>query len=115
MSERARKLIGNEENEIYYNIISRWEVEIKHLAYTDEMPVLVEEIAEYCGQSKYKQITIKENHVFAMKGLKRKNDIPPHKDSFDWILICQADAENMAFVTHDSLIPSYKKSCILFV
>lgn len=115
MPEKARELIANEENEIYYSIISLWEVELKHLAHTDIMPVSAEEISEYCKQSEYKQITLKENHVFAMKGLKREKDTPPHKDPFDRILICQADVENMVFITHDTLIPDYNKSCILLV
>ena len=35
LPEKARKLIENEENEIYYSIISLWEVEIKRLIHPD--------------------------------------------------------------------------------
>lgn len=115
LPEKARELIENEENEIYYSIISLWEVEIKHLAHPDAMPVSAEEIWEYCEQSGYQKITIKENHIFAMGELKRERDASPHKDPFDRMLICQASVENMIFVTHDSLIPGYNKSCILAV
>ena len=115
LSEKARELIENEENEIYYSVISLWEVEIKHLSHPDIMPISAEEIFEYCEQSGYKKITIKENHIFNMKGLKREKNIPPHKDPFDRMLICQADVEKMVFITHDSLIYGYNKSCILFV
>ncbi len=31
LPEKARKLIENEENEIYYSIVSLWEVELKRL------------------------------------------------------------------------------------
>lgn len=79
------------------------------------MPVSAEEIAEYCGQSGYKRVMIKETHIFAMKELKREKDAKPHKNPFDRMLICQADMENMVFITHDSLISGYNKSCILFV
>jgi len=61
------------------------------------------------------KVIIKENHVFTMKELKREKNTPQHKDPFDRMLICQADAENMVFITHDSLIPGYNKSCILFL
>lgn len=115
LPEKARELIIDEENEIYYSIISLWEVEIKHLAHPDIMPVSAEEISGYCKQSGYKQITIKENHIFTMKELKREKNTQPHKDSFDQMLICQADVEKMVFITHDSLIPGYNKSCILFL
>ncbi len=113
LPDKARELIETEENEIYYSVISLWEVEIKHLAHPDIMHVSAEEIAGYCGQSGYKRIIIKENHVFAMKELKREKDAKPHKDPFDRMLICQAYVENMVFITHDSLIPGYNKSCIL--
>ena len=115
LPEKARELIENEENEVYYSVVSLWEVEIKHLAHPDIMPVSAEEIAGYCGQSGYKSVIIKEPHVFAMKELKREKDVKPHKDPFDRMLICQADVENMVFITHDSLISGYNKSCILSV
>lgn len=115
LPEKARELIIDEENEIYYSVISLWEVEIKHLAHPDIMPVSAEEISGYCKQSGYNQIIIKENHIFNMRKLKRKKNALPHKDPFDRILICQADVENMVFITHDSLLPDYNKPCILFV
>lgn len=115
LPEKARELILNEENDIYYSVISLWEVEIKHLAHPDMMPVSAKEISGYCEQSGYKQITIKEDHIFTMKELKREKCVPPHKDPFDRMLICQADVEKMVFITHDSLISGYNKSCILFL
>ena len=115
LPEKAKELIGNEENEIYYSIISLWEIEIKHLSHPDAMPISAEEIFRYCELSGYQKIIIKENHIFVMNKSNRKSDAPPHKDPFDRMLICQADVENMLFITHDSLIPSYNKSCILSV
>lgn len=115
LPEKARELIADEGNEIYYSMISLWEVEIKHLAHPDMMPVSAEEISGYCRQAGYSQILIKENHVFSMKKLKREKNAPPHKDPFDRMLICQADTENMVFITHDARIPGYHMPCILFV
>ena len=88
LSEKARKLVENEENEIYYSIVSLWEVELKRLAHPEAMP---------------------------LAGLKREENALPHKDPFDRMLICQAATENMLFVTHDSLIPGYCEPCILAV
>ena len=42
LPEMARKLIENEENEIYYSIVSLWEVELKRLAHPTAMPVSAE-------------------------------------------------------------------------
>lgn len=115
LPEKARKLIENEENEIYYSIVSLWEVELKRLAHPNAMPVTAEELAEYCVQSGFQRLLIIEKHIYALAGLKRDENAPLHKDPFDRILICQAAAENMIFITHDSLIPRYKEPCILAV
>ena len=115
LSDKARKLIVDMENEIYYSLISLWEIEIQHLIHPDAMPVSAEEVAAYCEQSGFRKISIKEKHIFAMAGLKRRKGAPPHKDPFDRMLICQGSTENMLFITHDSLIPDYHEPCILSV
>lgn len=38
-----------------------------------------------------------------------------HKDPFDCIMIAQAKAEDMIFVTHDSLLSYYMEKCIVSV
>ncbi len=115
LPEKARKLIENENNEIYYSIISLWEVEIKHLMHPDAMSVSAEQIAEYCVQSGFQKLSIEENHIYALADLMRERNVQPHKDPFDRILICQASTENMIFVTHDALIGGYSEPCILTV
>lgn len=115
LPEMAKKLIEHVENEIYYSIASLWEIEIKHLAHPDAMPVSSKEISGYCLQAGYEKLTINEKHIFAMSDLKRKEGVPPHKDPFDRMLIGQALVENMMFVTHDTLIPGYNVPFILSV
>ena len=115
LSVKARKLIESEENEIFYSIISLWEVEIKHLLHPDVLTVSAEELAEYCGQSGFQTVMIREKHIDPLAGLKWEEDAPQHKDPFDRLLICQASVENMLFVTHDSLILGYDEPCVLVV
>lgn len=112
---KARKLIENAENEICYSVISLWEVELKRQAHPGAMLVSAEELAEYCEQSGFQRILVREKHVYALAGLKRDKNAPSHKDPFDRMLICQASTENMMFITHDSLIPGYNEPCILAV
>lgn len=115
LPKKARELIENTENRIYYSLISLWEVELKRLAHPDAMPVSAKELSEYCGQSGYQKLSVKEKHIFALASLKRKGSALPHKDPFDRMLICQASVENMVFMTHDSMIPGYDDPCILAV
>ena len=115
LSEKARKLIENVDNEIFYSIISLWEVELKRIAHPDVMPVSAQQVADYCQQSGFQSLMLKEKHIYTLTGLKREETAPPHKDPFDRILICQASTENMMFVTHDSLMLGYNEPCILVV
>ena len=107
LPEKARRLILDEENEIYYSIAAPWEVEIKRIAHPDKMDLSAEEMAGYCSEAGYYCLPIREEHIFLLKDLARPESAQPHKDPFDRIMICQAVAENMLFVTHDSLLDDY--------
>ncbi len=71
--------------------------------------------AEECDKHGYCVLPIENKHVSALATLKRGEDAPAHNDPFDRIMLAQAKAEDMAFVTHDSLIPFYNEDCIIFV
>lgn len=107
LSAKARELILNPENDIFYSIISLWEIEIKHQAKPDALPITAHQISEFCKAAGYKIVSLSENSIFKLSGLQRKPDEPPHKDPFDRMLICQAIAENMILLTHDTLIAGY--------
>lgn len=115
LSEMARSLIENEENEIYYSILSIWEVELKQIAHPESMFVTAQELVGYCEKSGFYPVQIKEQHIFELSRLKRDANAPQHKDPFDRLLICQALTENMMLITHDKLIPQYEVPCILAV
>ncbi len=112
---KARKMIENEENKIYYSIVSLWEAEIKHLLHPNVMSVSAEALSGYCLQSGYQELLIRGKHIFTLSGLKREEKAQPHKDPFDRMLICQALVENMLFITHDALISGYEVPNILLV
>lgn len=115
LPEKARKLLENEENSIYYSIVSIWEIQMKRLAHPERMDFTAEQVAEYCKSSGFYGLPVREEHIFHLKNLKRPDTAPPHKDPFDKIMICQAAVENMLFVTHDHLIPNYEEPCIYAV
>jgi PIN domain nuclease of toxin-antitoxin system len=54
-------------------------------------------------------------HVYMIKTLVRSEGAPRHNDPFDRLMISQAKAEGMIFVTHDSLIPYYNEKCVMYV
>lgn len=115
LPETARKLIENEENEVYYSIISPWEVEIKHLLHPDQLALSAEELMGYCEESGFYRLPINAAHIMNLHKLHRPEDTPPHRDPFDRMMICQAMEENMLFVTHDKLLADYHEPCVFIV
>ncbi len=115
LSQKAKDIIVNPENEIYYSTASVWEITIKHMARPGQMKYSGDYLAEECDKHGYCVLPIENKHVSALATLKRGEDAPAHNDPFDRIMLAQAKAEDMAFVTHDSLIPFYNEDCIIFV
>ena len=115
LPQKARELILQSDNEIYISVISLWEIEIKRLSKPDKIPFTAKIISDYCKDSGYKLIQLRENSIYRLSELSRTENEPVHKDPFDRMLICQAMSENMSLLTHDSLIKGYNNINILYV
>ena len=115
LPETARKLILDPDNVIYYSTASVWEIAIKHAAHPDNVEFTGKELSGFCKEAGFHCLEVKDRHVFALETLQRPEDAPRHNDPFDRILVSQAKAENMVFLTHDSLIPYYGERCIMSV
>lgn len=113
LPETAREILLTADNEIYYSTASVWEISLKHSLHPDHMPVSAAEFSEFCRRSGYIELPIENRHVFMLDTLQRPETAPRHKDPFDRILIAQAKAEEMLFLTHDSLLPFYHEDCII--
>ena len=115
LPSKAKELIMNSENDIYFSVISLWEIEMKRLIKPDKLPITAQQVSDYCKQIGYKLIQLQENSIYELHNLSRSDAEPPHKDPSDKILICQAVSNNMKFLTHDALIKGYIAENILFV
>ena len=111
----ARKLIEDESNEVCYSAVAMWEVAIRHAKRPDALPVSAPDLAEYAAESGFHSLPLEERHTFLLDGLSRPGRAPAHHDPFDRIMICQAKAEGMLFLTHDSLLLDYHEACVLHV
>lgn len=115
LSKQAQEYILDPDNDIYYSTVSIWEVAIKHAIHPDNVTFTGNLLAKYCEEAGFFNLPVYDKHVFAMETLSRSNDAPRHNDPFDRLLIGQAKAENMTFLTHDSLIPYYNEKCVVSV
>ena len=115
LSKKARELILDPDNAIYYSSVSIWEVAIKHAIHPENVTFTGKELSQYCQEAGFLPVEMRDRHVFALETITRADGAPPHHDPFDRMLIAQAKAENMSFLTHDSLIPYYNETCIISV
>ena len=111
----AREMINNPENEVYYSMVSLWEVAIKHQISSQRMPVSDESFSKFAEASGLLCMQLKKEHIAALKTLNRKKEAKEHHDPFDRMLISQAKQENVLLITHDSALTGYDEACILYV
>ena len=115
MQDKIKELIMDPKNEIYYSIISVWEIEIKRLMHPDQMSLTAEAFSDFCRKSGYTCVPVKEEHIIYLEKLKRADGAPPHRDPFDRMMICQAVKEGMIFMTHDKLLSDYREPVVYVI
>ena len=115
LSDDLLEMIKSTDNEVYYSVVSVWEIAIKHAINPANMPIAEEDFVELCEQAGFNQLSIEPKHIYRLKELKRDESEPKHNDPFDRLLLSQAKSEEMVFITHDSLSPGYKENCIMKV
>lgn len=104
LSSKARSLIKNHKNEIYFSAVSAWEMSIKtrlhRLTFTEELePFIVRQLAE----NHFSTLSISIFHSVYTSMLPEI-----HKDPFDRMLIAQSTVENMSLISCDRHIQQYK-------
>ena len=115
LSEKARSFILNPDNVVFYSAASIWEVSIKHALHPENLAFSGKELSAYCFEAGYESLEISDRHVEALESLKRAEGAKPHNDPFDRIMLAQAKAENMLFLTHDALLADYNEACVISV
>ncbi len=115
LSDAAKAMILDMDNEIYYSAASIWEITIKHMAHPESFLYSGKHLEKGCEANGFISLPIFNKHSAQLETLRRPQGAPPHKDPFDRILLAQAKAEGMKFMTHDSLIPYYNESFVISV
>ena len=113
LPDKARQMILDEENEIFYSTASVWEITIKHMLHPDKIRMSGNILEKGCEDNGYIVLPILNDHVSYLETLPRPQNAPKHNDPFDRIMVAQAKAEKLMFLTHDSLIPYYKEPFII--
>ena len=115
LNKKARDLILDSKNTIYYSSVSAWEILLKHDSPKNNLTLLPDEFQSYCGQSGYFQLYMNMRHITEAQKLDISKVDKGHKDPFDRLLLAQAKSENMYFLTHDSWLLMYNEKCVIKV
>lgn len=115
LSQMAREILEDADNEIYYSTASVWETTIKHILRPNNVLVSGRRLEEGCEKDGYICLPILNQHAVGIETLKLADHAPRHNDPFDRLLLAQAKVEGMKFLTHDSLIPYYNEPFVLSV
>ncbi len=115
LSQKARALISDPDNTIYFSSVSVWEVLLKHDSPKNNLTLSPKEFVEYCEESGYYQLHLSAKHVLTAASLDISKVDKEHRDPFDRLLLSQAKAENYSFLTHDARLPLYNEKCTIMV
>ena len=107
LSTTAKTILQDKNNEIYYSILSIFEIELKRSSHPEQIPITSERIMALADEIGFLQMPLKIEHILEFNKLKRPDNVPPHKDPFDKLIVCQSIAEKIFFLTHDSRIAEY--------
>jgi PIN domain nuclease of toxin-antitoxin system len=105
LSPKARRLVDAGENVV--SVASYWEVVIKTqkgLLSISDLPTWWRQATELTDA---RVLHIRASHITALAALP-----PLHNDPFDRILLAQAKAEGLAFVTNDGRVRQYPVSTV---
>lgn len=103
LSETARQIFKNPQNEMFLSPVSVWEIIVKNGIGKLPLPSPAEEfIALQRIKHEIETLPLTEKAVFHLGALPKH-----HKDPFDRMLICQAMEQDLTILTSDGLIVQY--------
>jgi len=104
LSRRARRLIADGRNEIFFSVVSAWEIAIKSKLGRVTLREDVDRyIPEQLQQNAFDVLPVQLHHALRVAALP---DL--HRDPFDRLLIAQALSEELALVSRDARLSDYK-------
>ena len=115
LSEKARFLLLDPDNAVYYSTVSVWEVLLKHARRPLHIPFDENAFSAGCKKAGFIPLDLADRHILTVHTLSRAPGEKEHNDPFDRLLLSQAIAERLYFLTHDELIPGYGEKCIISV
>lgn len=115
LSDEAKEMIYDLDNNVYFSALSVMEICIKHKKNPEVMEWDGKEFYQYCLDAGFYTMPMKPKHAILLDDLKVKNERSINGDPFDRGLIAQAKQEKMLLLTHDRIMENYDESCIKMI
>ena len=103
LSPKARELISDSHNTMYWSAASSWEVSIKYALGRLPLPETPEQFLPVeLGKNRIESLSVIDAHAFQAGRLPRH-----HGDPFDRMLVAQAQVESLAILSNDLILTHY--------
>ena len=102
LSAKARAVLEEPGQTLWFSAVSLWEVAIKHRLGRDDFRVEPRRLRRGLLDNGWLELAVTSEHAVAT------DDLPPiHKDPFDRMLLAQAHVEGVTLLTSDSVVAKY--------
>ena len=105
LSRKARAILENPENVLYFSPISLWEISIKHEKHQKQMAITSERAKELALKMGFIELPVRSRHGVDIAKLPSV-----HGDPFDRMLITQARSDGLVLISHDDTVIAYGES-----
>lgn len=102
LPEKAKRLLGDPENDLVFSSASVWEITIKAGLGKRDFQIDPRVLRRNLFDNGYEELPLTSEHSIALLNLP-----PIHKDPFDRILIAQAMVEGITLLTVDTTVAKY--------
>ena len=106
LSEKAKKIIKDLDNQIYISVITYWEISLKYsIGKLDLVGIKPDDLPKQAVKVGIETLKLSEDLVSTFYRLPKTE----HKDPFDRLIIWQAINENITLISKDKEMEDYKK------
>lgn len=103
LSRGARRLLADPQNNLFFSVVSAWEMVLKAQSGKLSLPTPVSTyVPARLNHYGMEMLGLTLEHVLASSALPAH-----HRDPFDRMLVAQAQVEQLIIVTHDSHVQKY--------
>lgn len=102
LSKSARRMLGNDRNQLHFSVVSLWEIAIKRTLGRKDFRVDPRQLRRGMLEHGYSELAVTGEHAVAIDRLPEV-----HGDPFDRMLIAQAEAEGFVLLTADEQLEAY--------